>query len=299
MIEDVLSWDLFKKGAVLRKDYPPKKVELFNRLIAHTNNFFAVIGFGAFTPGYVMIVAKKLIPAFSLVEDKDLEELHWFISAISQTVNKKYNRKVVIFEHGMCACVGGLDRAHLHLMSIDEKLTSEDIKSSINKILKVRKSGIESVEVNGHKLENIHDIQQIMNSSEKNKYKINGIQLNFDDIKNNLDQDNWPISTRNHVRSGGHYVYFNSGFKESSFLTNRNFNTQFGREVVFDLEIKKNNLLSKFNSQQLEKNPYANVWKWQEFSFNENILKTMSDLKNPLTEITSNSMSKKFNYFSY
>ena len=299
MIEDVLSWDLFNKGANLRKNYPPKKVELFNRLIAHTNNFFAVVGLGAFTLGYVMIVSKKLIPAFSLVEDKNLDELHWFIKIVSESVKKTYNRKVIVFEHGMCACVGGLDRAHLHLMSIDSNLDAKDIKDSINKILKVRKSGIESVEVNGHKLENIHDIQQIMNSPDNNKYKINGKQLNFDDIQNDLEHENWPISTREHVKRGGHYVYFNSAFKGTSFLTNKNFNTQFGREVVFDLEVKKNLQLKKFNSEQLEKNPYANVWKWQEFSFNENILETISNLKNPLTNISQDLISKKYNYHSY
>ena len=218
MIKDVLSWDLFSQGATLRKNYPPKEVGLFNRLIAHTNNFFAVVGFGAFTLGYVMIVAKKLIPAFSIVDDKDLDELHWFIKTMSYCASKTYNRKIVVFEHGMCACVGGLDRAHMHLMSIDNSLTSEDIRDSINKILKVRKSGIKSVEVNGYELENIHDIKQIMNSSDHGKYKVNGKQLNFDDIKNNLDHEKWPISTREHVKSGGHYVYFNSGFKESSSL---------------------------------------------------------------------------------
>ena len=39
-ITDVLSWDEFLKHSKARVVYPPKKVELFNRLIGHTKNFF-------------------------------------------------------------------------------------------------------------------------------------------------------------------------------------------------------------------------------------------------------------------
>ena len=48
------------------------------------------------------------------------------------------------------------------------------IKHSINNVLIKRKAGIESVEVNGHKLENIHDILEITNSADASSYKING-----------------------------------------------------------------------------------------------------------------------------
>ena len=38
LINDVLSWNRFYDKSLQEKSYPPKKIELFNRLIAHTNN---------------------------------------------------------------------------------------------------------------------------------------------------------------------------------------------------------------------------------------------------------------------
>ena len=40
---------------------------------------------------------------------------------------------------GMCACIGGLDRAHLHLMGIPINTSTKDLKKSINKVLFKRK----------------------------------------------------------------------------------------------------------------------------------------------------------------
>ena len=51
LIEDVLSWERFFKESKKRNFYPPKKIEMFNRLISHTNNFFVIAAIGAFTPG--------------------------------------------------------------------------------------------------------------------------------------------------------------------------------------------------------------------------------------------------------
>jgi len=41
-IQDALSWINFLNESKKRNIYPPKKVELFNRLIAHTKNFFVI-----------------------------------------------------------------------------------------------------------------------------------------------------------------------------------------------------------------------------------------------------------------
>ena len=90
-------------------------------------------------------------------------------------INKKYNRNTVFFEHGMCACIGGLDRAHLHLMSIPKKTTKKNLINAINQVLYNRKAGIKFVEYNNYKLENIHDINQIFESQKK----IKTIKLKF------------------------------------------------------------------------------------------------------------------------
>ena len=102
-----------------------------------------------------------------------------------------------------------------------------------------------------YKLENIHDINQFMDS-DNNKlnedYEIDGKILKLDDIKN-LNEKKWPHVTLGHIHKGGHYVYFNSGFENSSFLTTHNFQTQFGRQVVFDNEVN----ISKEFKLQMEK----------------------------------------------
>ena len=122
------------------------------------------------------------------------------------------------------------------------------MKNSINKALIQRKAGIKSVEINGHKLENIHDILEITNSAEASTYKINGKQLLYEDISKDLDINNWPISARSHVKTGGHYVYFKTNSSTSSFFTNKNFQTQLGRQIVFEVEMQTNNTIKNFLS---------------------------------------------------
>lgn len=298
-IEDVLSWERFFNESKKRNFYPPKEIEMFNRLISHTNNFFVIAAIGAFTPGYLMLVTKKLLPSFSLIDDEQLNELKWLIKVTASAIKETYNREVVYFEHGMCACVGGLDRAHLHLMTVSKDVNDDLLKKTINKVLSKRKAGIKSVEINGYKLENIHDIVEVMNSTEASSYKVNGKQLYFDDIKNNLDIKNWPVSARDHVSKGGHYVYFQTNSISSSFLTNKNFQTQLGRQIVFETEIEANNTIKEMSDKILKKNNYASIWKWQEFSFKENMLKTMEDLIPALLKIEKNNKNNKFNFKTF
>ena len=298
-IEDVLSWERFFNESKKRNFYPPKEIEMFNRLVSHTNNFFVIAAIGAFTPGYLMLVTKKLLPSFSLIDDEQLNELKWLIKVTGSAIKETYNREVVYFEHGMCACVGGLDRAHLHLMTVSKDVNDDLLKKAINKVLSKRKAGIKSVEINGYKLENIHDIVEIMNSTEASSYKVNGKQLYFDDIKNNLDIKNWPVSARDHVSKGGHYVYFQTNSISSSCLTNKNFQTQLGRQIVFETEIEANNTMKEMSDKILKKNNYASIWKWQEFSFKENMLKTMEDLIPALLKIEKDNKNNKFNFQTF
>jgi len=293
-INDVLSWSKFFNISTKEKSYPPKKVELFNRLIAHTSNFFIISAIGAFTPGYLMLISKKLVPSFSLINEENIDELKWLLQVSKNAIEETYKRKAIEFEHGMCNCVGGLDRAHIHIMTIDKNANNELIKDSINETLIKRKAGINSVEINSCKLENIHDILEVMNSKDTESYKVNGKQLNFEDIKNNLDISNWPLSAKKHVSSGGHYVYFNTNSEQSSFFTNNNFQTQLGRQIVYELETKTNSKFKDMSDKIMEKNNYANIWKWQEFSFKENMLKTMNDLIPSFLKIKKDKNSNKF-----
>ena len=295
LINDQLEWNKFFEESSKRETYPPKKIELFNRLMAYTNNFFVVAAIGAISPGYLMIITKELIPSMSLVESKHIDELKWLIEVISKAIRKTYNKETIIFEHGNCACLGGLDRAHLHIMTIDENIDDNLVKECINKTLINRKAGISSVEVNGHKLENIHDITEMMNSSDSNSYKVNGKQLLYEDICRDFDINNWPIVTRNYVENKGCYVYFKTKSPTTSFLTNKNFQTQLGRQIVFEIEKETNSDIKNMSNEILKKNKYANIWKWQEFPFKENIFKTMNDLIHALLDIKNN----KFNFSTF
>ena len=284
-INDVLSWDEFLKHANARVIYPPKEVGLFNRLIGHTKNFFLISAYGAFTPGYVMLITKKLLPAMNMIPDSQLDEFKWLISKITYAISKTYDRDVIYFEHGMCACVGGLDRAHMHFMTVKKDLDHEKIIKNINKILLKRRSGISSVLVRGHELDNIHDITHIIDSFDTTDYKITGRQLWYEDICNDLNIDEWPFSTRSHTKKGGHYVYFKTKDNRSSFLAARNFQTQLGRQILFQMELENNKELHDFYIKEISKNNYASLWRWQDYSFEKNMLKTMNDFIPSFLEI--------------
>ena len=273
-LNDQLSWEQFQIHSSKAKK-PIKKISEFNRLIAHSENFFLISGYGAFTDGYILIITKEFIPSYGLVPDDRLNEINFLIKLIKRFVKNKYNRKTVVFEHGMCACIGGLDRAHLHLMSVPENVSSEDFKDSINKVLYNRKAGIKYIEYNNYKLENFHDINQIYEDGKNNKdIKIVGEIFNLKDIQN-LSPEKWPLVTLDHINKGGHYVFFDSGEKNSSFITTNNFQTQFGREVVFEIE-KKLNVNFKTEIKEIEnKNSTTELWRWQNCMFEEKILSTI------------------------
>ena len=155
-----------------------------------------------------------------------------FIIKISkEVISNQTKRKSVVFEHGMCNCMGGLDRAHIHIMSIHQSSNSKSITKAINTSLYNRKAGINFIEFKKHKLQNIHDINHIFDeinkkNADKKDFKINGKLYKIKNIQN-LSQKKWPLITLGHVKKGGHYVYFESDYKQSSFLTTNNFQTQF------------------------------------------------------------------------
>ena len=288
MKKDQLSWEEFY--AVSSKlSSLPNKVDEFNRLVGHTKNFFIISGYGAFTPGYLLIISKNFLPSFGLVETDKLKELSFIIKLTKETINQELDRNSVVFEHGMCACIGGLDRAHIHVMSIPKKTNSKNLTDSINKVLFNRKAGIEYIKYNNYKLENLHDINHIyddlIKEKKKNKeFTIIGKLLKVKDIKN-LPETKWPFITLEHIQKGGHYVYFKSDFKSASFLTTHNYETQFGREVVYQNELILNNDFKKLNKKLEKKNKHFNLWRWQHYTFEKNILASMKLAKSGLTKL--------------
>ena len=299
MKKDQLSWEEFFKESQGRKS-EPKKINEFNRLVAHTKNFFVISGYGAFTPGYLLIISKDFLPSFGLVDDNQLNELKFLIRLVKETINKELDRNSVVFEHGMCACIGGLDRAHIHIMSVPKNTNKTTISDAINKTLYNRKAGIEYVEYNNYKLQNIHDInhiyEELVSKKEKsNKFKIVGKLFTIKDLKN-LSINKWPSVTLNHIKKGGHYVYFKSDFEASSFLTTNNFQTQFGREVVYQNELILNVEFKKSAEKLENKNKNLNIWRWQHYTFEKDILNSMRIAKIGLTKFQKK-YKKDYNQF--
>ncbi len=294
MIKDQLSWEEFLKKTPKNKKI--KEINEFNRLIAHTKNLFVISGYGAFTKGYLVIITKELLPSYGLINDEIKKELDFLIKICRDFISKTYSRKSTIFEHGMCACVGGLDRAHLHIMSINNNSTEKTLKSSINQALFNRKAGIRSIKFKKYKLENLHDINQLYEEAVRNinEYQIEGKLLEIKDIRN-LEYKNWPKITLNHIRKGGHYVYFESDFENASFLTTNNFQTQLGREIVY---INENFIDDKFKKAMtnINKNNFVNTWQWQNYMFEENIVETLHDAKEYFRSYIKNDYNKLDNF---
>tara|TARA_E500000178_G_C16931215_1_gene711787 strand:+ start:74 stop:988 length:915 start_codon:yes stop_codon:yes gene_type:complete len=292
MKTDQLSWEEFYKESTNRSSLP-SKIDAFNRLVAHTKNFFVISGYGAFTPGYLLIISKEFLPSFGLVEEDKLNELNFLIKIIQETIDQEINRNTVVFEHGMCACIGGLDRAHLHVMSVPKKTNEKSISDAIDFTLYSRKAGIEYIEYKNYKLQNLHDINHIyedlISKKENNdEFKIVGKLLKKKDIQN-LPTESWPKVTLNHINKGGHYVYFKSDFENASFLTTNNFETQFGREVVFHNELVLNNKFKKKVEKLQSENKNLSIWRWQHYTFEEEILHSMKIAKEGL-----NNLEKKY-----
>ena len=297
MIEDQLSWNNFYEQSPKGKNV--KEVKQFNRLIAHSTNFFIISAYGAFTPGYVLIVSKSFIPSFGLVDKKNLEELNFMIQISKKVIDQKYNRNSVIFEHGMCACIGGLDRAHLHIMSIANGSSASNLIDAVNETLYERKTGIKYIKYKNYKLENLHDINQLFENKENFKnddFEIVGEILDIKKIKD-LSEQEWPQITFDHINKGGHYVYFKTDSEDSSFLTTHNFQTQFGRQVVYNNEKNMNKNFKDKIINLRQKNDFLEVWKWQNFMFNENILDTMIKAKSGLNDlkVEAEEKFKRFN----
>ena len=288
MKKDQLSWEEFYNGSKDRTSLP-KKIDEFNRLVAHTKNFFIISGYGAFTSGYLLIISKDFMPSFGFVKENQVSELNFVIKLVKETINQELNRNSVVFEHGMCACIGGLDRAHIHIMSIPNETTQKTMLEAIDLTLYNRKAGIEYIEYNNYKLLNLHDINHIYEDliSQKennNEFKIVGKLFKLKDIQN-LSVKLWPSVTIDHINKGGHYVYFKSDFESSSFLTTNNFQTQFGREVVYQNELILNKQFKKKVEELENKNQNLNVWRWQHYTFEKNILHSMEIAKTGLNNL--------------
>tara|TARA_B100000989_G_scaffold298782_1_gene289798 strand:- start:701 stop:1615 length:915 start_codon:yes stop_codon:yes gene_type:complete len=279
--EDQLSWDQFNKNSNLSLINLPIKSEPFNRLILHTNNFFVIAGYGAFNPGYVMLVSKKLIPSFANINREKLDEFTWLKNFLDKILTEVFDdTSNLIFEHGMCACLGGLDRAHLHFLSC-KNINKKNLLNAINLSLSRRRTGIKSCTFEGIKYNNIEDIDSlIFNIDDENKIAFEGYQYKFEDIKTDYKTEEYPLNLKPLIKTGNPYIFFESKINEYSFITLEHIDTQFGREVSFNVQYYDNEQIKIFmkeNNIELNKD-YKFFWRWQDFYFEKNILETIKKL---------------------
>lgn len=271
--QDVLDWSQFKDGSIENYISKPNKSKAFNRLIFETKNFFSIVGYGCFNLGYVLLITKDFCTSFSHIEKNIEEEFNFIKEFIIDFTKKKYNADTLIFEHGMCSCAGGLDHAHMHFMAIPTNTSEADLKDSINKTLKIRGAGIEEIEFKNTTFNNVHDISSIINFD--NEYKITkGRLLKFEDLrqyKGNISQNSKKLNLTDQ------YVYLeHSKFKEV-FITNYHLGTQFGREVVYQINYNNEKKFKQYCDDLMRSDRTKLVWRWQDYMFDENIINTMSD----------------------
>ena len=81
-------------------------------------------------------------------------------------------------------------------------------------------------------------------------------------------------------------------------MTTNNFQTQFGREVVFQLEKKLNSKFLKEVEKLKKKEPHTEVWRWQNHMFEDQILSTINDACKEL-KILKKNYEEEFSKFNF
>jgi len=95
------------------------------------------------------------------------------------------------------------------------------------------------------------------------------------------------LVTLDHITKGGHYVYFKSDYVNTSFLTKHNFQTQFGRQVVFENEMQLSEEFRIKIKKLIDNNPMLEPWKWQSCVFEESIIETVNTTRKKLKDYNS------------
>ena len=90
---------------------------------------------------------------------------------------------------------------------------------------------------------------------------------------------------------------FGSDFDEASFLTTQNFQTQFGRHVVFENEMALSEEFRNKITQISKDNPLIEAWKWQSCMFEKNVIKSVNSTRKSLKELRSE-FSNEYNRYN-
>jgi diadenosine tetraphosphate (Ap4A) HIT family hydrolase len=112
-------------------------------LLMQTKHSFAIVGYGAITPGYILLIPSKHYETISQITGDELEDF-LFIKSIIYNHIKNFYGGVVFFEHGAlstCRVSSGacIDHAHLHCIpdpgqNFDNEMPKEFTKTKIASI---------------------------------------------------------------------------------------------------------------------------------------------------------------------
>ncbi|AJQ29131.1 HIT family protein [Pelosinus fermentans] len=104
--------------------------KLQERVLFSTKYWVVVPSVGSFVPGYLLIITKKHY--FSVLDCPEdyFEELEKIISFLGSLIEKVYNKKTILFEHGAVndRLKGGccVDHTHIHVVPFDGELLNND-----------------------------------------------------------------------------------------------------------------------------------------------------------------------------
>ena len=90
-----------------------------------------------------------------------LKELK-FLTLSKHYIKTKYFRNIAVFEVGYVLVLRIRPSSYTFMASVHEKSIEKSFKNSIDKVLYKRKVGIDYIKFGKYKLENIHDINQLM-----------------------------------------------------------------------------------------------------------------------------------------
>lgn len=112
-------------------------------LLFKTQHTYAIVGLGAITPGYILIIPNKHYETLSEITGEEWKDFLSLKSIVSHHINNIYGG-VVFFEHGAssaCRIPSGscVDHAHLHSVAaptkdFEDEIPDEFIKSEIDTI---------------------------------------------------------------------------------------------------------------------------------------------------------------------
>ena len=293
MSEDTFDWEPYRVELDARNYVLPETMTRKNKAVATTDNFYAVVGRGSFSHGYLLVIPKVPISSFAEIKDSQVEEFEWFTSKMAKVVGKTYNAHIAVAEHGMCPCLPGGDKnfnhAHIHILPFDSRITESQFAAAANFALQRRTIGVKKVKIGDVELSHPHDISEVLRSAVSGgepleNYIAEGKLAKIKDLQQ-LDMEPFVATARKAVASHGHYVYFKSPWASSSFFTVEDMQSQAAREIVYNAA----HGITKYEVSSTN-------WQWQPNVHWDVMFQTMKDLSAFMPEVEKDTRAKSFGF---